>query len=94
MTLNIELSPDLEFRLKSEAARRGEPTDRVAVHLLDEHLPRAKQRDEAVDILKQWAEEATTMSDEEMASNAAVLRTIDDDRLSDRRLFDAVLSGP
>ena len=39
MTLTIELSPELEQRLEAEVRRCGTSADRLAVRLLDRHLP-------------------------------------------------------
>jgi hypothetical protein len=39
MTLTLELPPELEARLKAEAARLGLPPAQYALHLLEAHLP-------------------------------------------------------
>lgn len=87
MTLEIELSSELESRLSLEANRRGISTDRAAIELLDRHLPDSKQAKAAAMLLR-WADEAEALSDVEAEANAAVLRSIDEDRLSERKLFE------
>lgn len=91
MTLQLTLPPELEARLRQEAQRQGQAPDAVAREVLDKHLPPADRRAAAVAMLLQWASEIETMTEEEAASNAAVLRAIDEDRLSDRKLFTDIL---
>lgn len=43
-------------------------------------------------MLQQWLAEDAAMSSEETEANATVLRSIDDDRLSDRKLFRDILN--
>ncbi len=49
------------------------------------------RRAAAVAMLQRWQEEDAVLSQEETAANAAVLRALDDDRPSYRKLFTAVL---
>lgn len=91
MTLHLTLPPPLDERLRQEAQRQGLPADAVTLKLLDEHLPRPERSAVLVAMLQQWQAEDEAMSDEEAAANAEVLRAIDEDRLSDRKLFTEVL---
>ena len=93
MTLQLALPPELMNRLKSEAARLGEPMGRVAERLLDERLPPSGPPESGRQLLARWAREAERMSDEDGEANAAVLRSIDADRSSDRPLFTDALGG-
>jgi plasmid stability protein len=90
----LNLPAELEERLRLEAARRGVPPDACARQVLDQHLPPADRRAQAAEMLEQWARAAESMTDREAAENAAVLRAVDDDRLSDRKLFTAILDDP
>jgi hypothetical protein len=54
-------------------------------------LPPEDRHSAAVAMLERWAREAENLSDQEAAENAAVLRAIDEDRLSDRKLFTDIL---
>jgi hypothetical protein len=91
MTLQLNLPPDVENRLRVESDRRGMSPDAVTLRLLDEHLPPMDQSTGFLALLQQWQAEEAAMSDEEKASNAEVLRAIDDDRLSNRKLFTTIL---
>jgi plasmid stability protein len=87
MSIPITLPQELETRLKVEATRRGLSPEVFAAQVLDQHLPVAERREATAAMLEDLAREIETMSDEEAAENAAVLRAIDDDRPSDRKLF-------
>lgn len=54
----------------------------------------ADRRSAAVALLLRWAAEADALSDADAADNAAVLRTLDADRPSDRPLFHDLSGKP
>jgi len=87
MTLEVTLPPDLEERLRQEAERREQSTESVALRLLDEHLPPVAdgRRAAAIALLHRWIEEDAALSPE--SANADVLRALDEDRPSYRKLF-------
>jgi hypothetical protein len=91
MTLKLDLPVDLEQRLKTEAARRNQAADQLAIQVLDQHLPPVGRHAAAIALLQQWSAEDEAMTDEECAQNAAVLRALDDDRPSNRKLFPDLL---
>ena len=92
MTLQLTLPVEIEKRLQQEAHRKGQPSEEVALRLLDQHLPpEAARRAAAVAMLEQWSREDAALSAEDAASNAEVLRTLDNDRPSHRKLFTDVL---
>jgi hypothetical protein len=93
MTLNVTLSAELQTRLRQEAQRQGVSPDADTLKLLDRHLPAADRRAGLISMLQQWAKEDAAMTPEEAAANAEVLRAIDEDRLSDRKLFTEVVNG-
>jgi hypothetical protein len=93
MTLQLFLPPELEARLRQEAERRGQPSETVALGLLDQYLPPPldERRAAAVALLHGWMEEDAALSPEEAAANADVLRALDEDRPSYRKLFTDIL---
>ncbi len=93
MTLQLTLPSELQERLHQEAERRGQPAEAVALRLLDEHLPPPldARRAAAIAMLHQWMEEDAAMSPEEEAANVEVLRALDADRPSYRKLFTDIL---
>jgi hypothetical protein len=93
MTLILDLSPELEARLRREAERRGVPTTAVAVSLLEEHLPPPldERRAAALALLHEWMKEDAPKegSDED----EEFFRDLDASRTSNRSLFPPELKG-
>lgn len=91
MTLKIELTSELEQRLAQEAGRRGVPAETVTLELLDEYLPTPDRQNELVSLLKSWVEEGDP--EEQRETGEYLIRSLDEDRLSDRKLFPPELQG-
>ena len=91
MTLKIELSAELEQRLAREADRRGVPAETLTLELLDEHLPAPDRQTELISLLKSWVEEGDP--EEQRETGEYLIRSLDEDRLSDRKLFPPELQG-
>jgi hypothetical protein len=72
--------------LRSEVEELGAPRQKKAMVSSAED-----RRSAAVAMLERWARDAENLSDQEAAENTAVLRAIDEDRLSDRKLFTDIL---
>jgi hypothetical protein len=89
MNLELALPAEMEDRLLHEAKRSGLPRETIALRLLDQHLPSPPDGRQAASIalLEQWTAEDANLSDEEAAANAKVLRQLDLDRPSNRKLF-------
>jgi hypothetical protein len=89
MMLQLPLPVDLERRLRQEAERRGQSTESVALQLLEQHLPPPvdERRAAAVALLERWQKEDAALSAEQAAGNAEVLRALDADRPSYRKVF-------
>ncbi len=92
MVIHLNLPAELEERLKQEAGRRGLAPDACALQTLDQHLPPSGDRQAAaLAMLQQWSAEGAAMSPQEAAENAAVLRALDENRMSYRPLFANIL---
>ncbi len=93
MTFQLNLPAHLEERLRREAERQGLPPDAITLQILDQHLPKPldERRAAAIAMLQQWMEEDAGLSDEESAENEKILRMIDEDRPSYRKLFTDIL---
>ena len=93
MTLHLTLPAPLEERLRQEAERQGLAPDTVTLQILDQHLPKPvdDRRAAGIAMLHRWMEEDAALSDEESAENEKVLRMIDEDRPSYRKLFTDML---
>jgi hypothetical protein len=91
MPLVLNLSPELEQRLAQEARRQGVPLDAFTVRLLDEHLPPKDRRQELVTLLQEWIDEDDPA--EQRETGEYLLRALDEDRQSERKLFPPELKG-
>lgn len=88
MNLELTLPPELQTRLHQEAERLGQSDEALALRLLEQNLPPMDdRRAAAVALLHRWMEEDAALSPEEAATNAALLRALDEDRPSYRKLF-------
>lgn len=90
--MTLALAPELEDRLKREAARRGLPPDQFAAKVLDEHISQAEgeRRENLIALLHSWNEEEV---DESEALDDEFFRQLDEDRTSARKLFPPELKG-
>jgi uncharacterized protein (DUF1778 family) len=93
MTLKLSLPPELERRLRAAASRKGKRVDQFVVQLLDENLPPTDTKRTAAQMLLAWAKEVEAMTDAESAEKERILRALDNDRLSDRKLFSHLVKG-
>jgi hypothetical protein len=95
MTLQLTLPPLLEDRLRREAEQRGETAELIAIQLLEQHLPPPcdDRRAEAAAMIERWLEEDARLSPDEAAENTSVLRALDADRPSYRKLFSDILGN-
>jgi hypothetical protein len=87
----LSLSLELEERLVKEAQRRGISPSDLAIQLLNQQLQAERSRQELLGLLKSWIDEAGTEEDRE--SDSALLRALDEDRLSERKLYPPELKG-
>jgi hypothetical protein len=91
MTLTLTLPPDIEKRLQHEAERQGLPPVTLTLQLLDQHLPSKDPRTELVNLLQSWIDDGDDQEQKE--TGEYLVQALDEDRLSDRRLFPPELKG-
>jgi hypothetical protein len=91
MTFVLKLPADLEQRLQQEAQRRGLSADQVTLRLLDENLPAKSQSSAVGTLLQSWIDEND--GGEQKETGDYLVRALDEDRLSERRLFPPELEG-
>ncbi|MEM7351262.1 MAG: hypothetical protein AAF657_10680 [Acidobacteriota bacterium] len=91
MTLQLKLSSDLEERLLEEAQKAGMLAEQYTLHLLETHLLARNRRQHAVDLLQSWID--SDDADEQNDTGDYLIRSLDEDRLSDRKLFPRELQG-
>ncbi len=91
MGLVLNLSPELQRRLDKAASERGLPNDAFAIELLETELLRNNRREELQTLLQSWIDESGT--DDQPETGNGFIRQLDEDRLSDRKLYPAELEG-
>jgi hypothetical protein len=91
MTLTLNLPQDLEERLQHEAERQGLPATVLTLQLLDRHLPSNDLQEELVKVLQSWIVDGDAQ--EQKQTGEYLIQALDEDRLSDRRLFPPELKG-
>ena len=90
MTLTLDLTADLEQRLCDEAGRRGIPPHQFVVEVLKQHLPMNDRRGQFAALLQSWLEEDR---EEQKETFEYLVRSLDEDRPSQRKLFPPALKG-
>ena len=91
MTVEVELTSELEERLRCEAERNGVPEAECIVRILDAHLPSVSRRAQAVALLQSWIDGKD--ADDQRETGDYLVRVLDEDRLSERKLFPPELKG-
>lgn len=91
MTLTLDLPQELEERLHHEAERRGVPAATLTLELLEHYLPSRSPRQDVINLLQSWLNEGDAQ--EQRETGEYLIRTLDEDRLSSRKLFPAELKG-
>ncbi len=91
MTLTLHLPPELQQRLTKAAKRQGLAVDKYALQLLEEQLPRQDRNAALVMLLQSWIDHGDAAEQQE--TGEYLLRVLDEDRLSDRKLFPPELKG-
>jgi hypothetical protein len=91
MTLTLDLSPDLQQRLEAAAQAQGVTPGQFAVNVLDEKLSDAQRRQKAIDLLRSWRENGN--AEQQHETMEYLIKVLDEDRTSDRKLFPPELKG-
>lgn len=92
MTLTLNLPPELERRLATEAEQQGIPLDEYALRLLERPLSPIDRRKALLALLESWINERQAEEYEEEDSDE-FLKALDENRDSYRRLFPPELKG-
>lgn len=91
MTLTLELAPAIEARLRRKARLEGLSADECAMRLLEMGLQQADQPASAIDLLQTWIDEGDEV--EQRETGEYLVRALDEDRPSMRRLYPQELKG-
>jgi hypothetical protein len=91
MSMQLTLPPQLEERLKQEAARRGMTADACAIQTLDQHLPPVDRAAQLQALFDQWA--AEDQAAEPCHGDYDFFKEVDAARPSNRKLYPDELKG-
>jgi hypothetical protein len=91
MAFTVTLTPELERRLTQQANHKGMTAKGYALQLLDKYLDFKDNKTELVALLQEWIDADDT--EEQRETGDYLIRTLDNDRLSNRKLFPPELKG-
>ena len=91
--MTLTLAPELETRVKIESARRGISPDEYAAQVIEAGISEAERerREQAIALLQSWIDEGD--EEEQTETGEYLIRVLDEDRLSERKLFPADMKG-
>jgi len=92
MTLEVELSPELEEALAEESRKRGLTPVDFTLEVLKARLDVSSKKAEAIALLQSWIDDETD-TDEQRETGEYLLEVLDQDRTSHRKLFPPELKG-
>jgi hypothetical protein len=90
MTLQLSIPAELSERLAKAATQNDVTVEALAVQLLDQHLP-AGNPARAISLLQSWID--SEKDTEQTETGEYLIKALDEDRLSHRKLFPPELEG-
>lgn len=91
MTLNLNLPPELEQYLTQQAQQQGISIETYTLQILQEYILPKENQSKLVNLLQSWIDEGDV--DEQQETGEYLIHALDEDRLSDRKLFPVDLKG-
>ena len=91
MTLTLNLPPELERYLLEEAEQQGVSVETMTLQLLAKSFQLRQNRAEAVDMLQSWIEDKDV--EDQRETGEYLVQALDEDRLSERKLFPPETKG-
>jgi plasmid stability protein len=91
MTLTLNLPPELEQYLLQKASQHGLSVEALALQLLTNSILLKQKQAEAVSLLQSWIDDED--GKEQQETGQYLINALDDDRLSERKLFPSELKG-
>lgn len=85
MTLTLSLPPELELYLKQKSEQQGISIEAYALQLLTEQVLLREKQFKVVNLLQSWLDEED--AEEQRETGEYLIHALDEDRLSDRKLF-------
>ncbi len=91
MPLTLDLSPELQQYLLQEASQHGLSVEAVALQLLTSSILLKQKQAKAVNLLQSWIDDED--GSEQQETGQYLIHALDDDRLSERKLFPPKMKG-
>jgi hypothetical protein len=91
MALTLSLTPETEQYLAQRAKEQGLSIEVYTLQLLTEYILIKEKQTKLVDLLQSWMDEDD--SKEQQETGEYLIHALDEDRLSDRKLFPPKLKG-
>ncbi len=91
MTLTLSIPPEIEQHLDRKAREQGLSTEAYALKLLSESISVQEKSTKLVNLLQSWIDEDDVQEQQETGDY--LIQALDEDRLSDRKLFPSELKG-
>jgi hypothetical protein len=91
MTLTLNLPSEIEQYLLEEANRQGLSLESVTLQFLKSFILLRQKQTKAVNLLQSWMDDEDIEEQEE--TGQYLIRTLDEDRLSERKLFPVEMKG-
>lgn len=90
MTLTLNLPPELEQYLLQEAKQQGLSIEAVTLQLLVDSILLKQKQAKAIDLLQSWLDDEDV---DQQETGQYLIHVLDEDRLSERKLFPLELKG-
>jgi len=89
----LTLESELEQKMRYEALRSGLSLEQYAIQALEEHFAQTERerREKAIALVQSWIDEGD--EEEQKETWDYLVRVLDEDRTSDRKLFPPELKG-
>ncbi|MDZ8260430.1 hypothetical protein [Nostoc sp. ChiQUE01b] len=91
MALTLNLPPELEQYLAQQAKQQGLSVETYTLQILQEYILPKEKQSKLVNALQSWIDEGDT--DEQQETGEYLIHALDEDRLSNRKLFPVELKG-
>jgi len=91
MTLTLNLPSEVEQYLLQEAHQKGLSIESVTLQLLTSFIVLRQKQTKAVNLLQSWIDDED--SEEQKETGQYLITALDEDRLSERKLFPIEMKG-
>ena len=91
MTLTLNLPSEVEQYLLQEAHQKGLSIESVTLQLLTSFIVLKQKQTKAVNLLQSWIDDEDI--EEQQETGQYLIRSLDEDRLSERKLFPLEMKG-